>query len=67
MWRAEYTSRNFDFEAYATSRKQAVDTLIEGLNRHGKQYDCDPDWWYPEDICVYEFKSGAVYRDGISI
>jgi hypothetical protein len=66
MWIACYESRNFSFFAYGTTEQMARESLIKGLKTHGKQYDCEPDWYSPDDLYSYpiEIREGCCYRDG---
>lgn len=63
MWRAIYESTNFSFEAYGWTEKEARLVLLSGLTTHAKQYDCAPDWFFPEDIHAYQIETLIPYRD----
>jgi hypothetical protein len=63
IYKAWYDSRNFSFEAFSDNAEKAKATLIKGLRKHGKQYNCEPNWWYKEDVCVLEHKLNTPYRD----
>jgi hypothetical protein len=63
IYKAWYDSRNFSFEAFALDEKTAKATLIKGLRKHGKQYKCEPNWWYKDDVCVLEHELNTPYRD----
>jgi hypothetical protein len=63
IWKAWYDSRNFSFEAFSDDPVKAKATLIKGLRKHGKQYGCEPNWWYEQDVCVLEHKLDTPYRD----
>ncbi len=60
---AFYDSRNFSFEAFSDNERKAKATLIWGLRKHGRQYNCDPRWWYAQDVYVMEYKLNEPYRD----
>ena len=66
IYRAYYDSRHFHFEAYAETKKKAHAILLAGLKEHGKQYNCEPDWFmYGDSDCidVVEYVLGKAYRD----
>jgi len=63
IYRAWYDSRNFSFEAYGLTEREAKASLIKGLRLHGKQYNCEPRWWYKDDVCVMECQLNQAYRD----
>ena len=63
IYRAEYESRNFDFEGYGTTESQAKKAFMLALKRHTKQFDLDKDWYYKDDIFVVEYEIGTPYRD----
>jgi hypothetical protein len=63
IWKAWYDSRNFEFEAYGETPEGAKATLIKGLRKHGKQYNCEPNWWYADDICVLRYDLDTPFRD----
>jgi len=60
---AFYDSRNFSFEAFSDDPKKAKKILIQGLRKHGRQYGCEPNWWYADDVYVMEYKLNEPYRD----
>lgn len=60
---AYYDSRNFSFDAIGTDKRSAIQTLLDGLNKHGEQYNLESDWFYKEDIQVREMKFDQCYRD----
>ena len=63
IYGAFYDSRNFSFEAFSDDAEKAKATLIKGLRKHGRQYNCDPNWWYADDVYVVEYKLNECYRD----
>jgi hypothetical protein len=63
IYRANYESRNFSFEAYGKTKEDAKASLIIGLLRHMHQYDLDPDWYYEDDISVVGSQLNTPYRD----
>jgi hypothetical protein len=63
FWRAEYTSKSFEFEAYGASEADAVTALKVALRRHGEQYGCKRDWYYRDDLFAYPVRIGGGYRD----
>ena len=63
IYRAEYDSRNFNFVGYGTTESQAKKALMLALKLHTKQYKCDTDWYYKDDIYVVEYELGKPYRD----
>lgn len=67
IYRAYYESWNFTFEGFGKTEKQARDALQLALETHTKQYDCDPDWYYPTDIAVCKYKFGVPYRDRVEV
>ena len=67
MWIAYYESRHFTFYAYGSSADEAEKSLFKGLKSHEKQYDCDPDWYSPDEIYSFEVSEGCCYRDGLLI
>jgi hypothetical protein len=50
IYRAYYDSRNFSFEAYSQLESSARYHLLQGLKRHGEQYDLEPDWFMIGDV-----------------
>jgi hypothetical protein len=60
---AKYDSLNFSFEGYGSTQNQAKKTLMLALKLHTKQYKCDKDWYYKDDIFVVEYELGKPYRD----
>ena len=60
---AFYDSRNFSFEAFSDDPRKAKATLIKGLRDHGKEYKCEPNWWYKDDVYVMEYQLNISYRD----
>ena len=63
MWRAFYESANFTFEAFGDTEEEARAFLLDGFTVHAKQYDCEPDWFFPEDIRTGEIHARSVFRD----
>jgi len=63
MWRAVYESTNFSFEAYGKTEMEARETLLSGLAIHAKQYSCEPDWFFSNDIYIYKIETLVPYRD----
>ena len=66
IYRAYYDSRNFSFEAYAETKAKAHAILLTGLKQHGKEYNCEPDWFMFGDadgIEIAEYETGKAYRD----
>lgn len=66
IYKAYYDSRNFSFEAFATTREDARAILLKGLKEHGKQYKCEPDWFMFGDVDgieVVDYELGKAYRD----
>jgi hypothetical protein len=63
IYGAFYDSRNFSFEAFSNDERKAKATLIKGLRKHGRQYNCEPRWWYEQDVYVMEYKLNEPYRD----
>lgn len=67
IWRAKYESRNYEFEAYADTKKDALSTLLKGLTAHAKEFDLDTNWcWYDKgDITNTQYTLGNAYRYGL--
>lgn len=66
IYKAFYQSRNFSFEAFAATRKEAHSILLAGLKKHADQYNCDPDWFMFGDadgIEIVDYELGKAYRD----
>ena len=63
IYKAWYDSRNFSFEAFSKNERSAKAALLWGLRKHGQQYNCEPRWWYQDDVCVMEYKLNEPYRD----
>lgn len=63
LWKAEFSSRHFDFEAYGNTKLGACEALKLGLKRHAKQTKIPSDWFEESDIIVNEFKVGCAYCD----
>jgi hypothetical protein len=66
IYRAFYESRSFTFEAYSTEELHAKICLIDVLESHGKQYECEPCWWGGnlDDLSIQKITLGVGYRDG---
>jgi hypothetical protein len=64
IYRANYESRSFSFEAYGKTADDSKAALMVGLLRHMHQYNLEADWYYKEDIFVVEYELNAPYRDG---
>ena len=69
LFRAGYESRNFSFEAYGTTSRDAFDALVDGLQRHAVQYDLPSDWFDIDSISVnaITITIGKATRDGAII
>jgi len=66
IYRAYYDSRNFAFEAYAKTIKQAHAKCLEALHIHTKQCDLEPDWFMfgeSDGIEVDDYELDTPYRD----
>lgn len=63
IYRANYDSRNFSFEAYGKTSAAAHAALLAALLRHMDQYDLDADWYCKDDIAVQAFDLNTPYRD----
>jgi len=63
FWRAEYTSRSFEFEAFGPTEGEAYRNLIDTLHAHAAQLDLKPEWFYADDIYVYAVRFGLGNRD----
>jgi len=50
MWVAKSDSRNFQFEAYGTTKAKALEALKQCFIRHASDYDCSAYW--VEDMCT---------------
>lgn len=66
MWRAEYQSKHFCFEAYGETEEETRAYLLEGLRTHGKQCGLPDDWFHQDEVCPVEIFTG-VFRDGIPL
>jgi hypothetical protein len=62
---ATLDTRNFSFDALAPGRDEAWGILIQGLKRHGKEYQLPDDWFgqYLASIEVRTVETGIAYRD----
>ncbi len=73
FFRAELETRSFTFEAYGSTKKESIDTLIKCCKKHCKQYECSwvefispsisSEMFAKNNFAVYEIKIGAAYRD----
>jgi hypothetical protein len=63
IYRANYESRNFSFEAYGKTEPDARAALMIGLLRHTHQYNLEADWCCNDDISVVEYQLNTPYRD----
>ena len=63
IYRANYESRNFSFEAYGKTEQDARAALMIGLLRHMHQYNLEADWYCNDDISIVEYQLNAPYRD----
>jgi len=45
IYKAEFITDNFHFEALGDSANAAQQALLNGLTRHGREYRCRPLWW----------------------
>jgi hypothetical protein len=63
IYRANYESRNFSFEAYGKTKEDAKASLIIGLLRHMHQYNLEAEWYHNDDISIVEYQLNAPYRD----
>lgn len=63
IYRANYDSRNFSFEAYGKTSAAAYAALLAALLRHMDQYNLDADWYCKDDIAVQAFELNTPYRD----
>jgi hypothetical protein len=62
MWVAKSESRNFQFEAYGTTKAKALEALKQCFVNHGQNYDCNPDWADDMDLNdVYKIQANT-YR-----
>jgi len=68
--KAYFRTRNFEFEGFGKTEKQAREALERGLIRHSEQYHLptdwylEPDWHYKSCVEIYKFEFGCSYRDG---
>lgn len=63
VYLAEYESRNFDFQLIATNKRKARALMLKALRKHGRDYYCDRDWFYPDDIAIHEMPINVAFRD----
>ena len=66
IYRAYYDSHDFSFEAYSQLESSAKYHLLQGLKRHGEQYELEPDWYMIGDsdcIEVAEYDMDKPYRN----
>jgi len=66
LFKATLNADDFDFEAYGTTKISARAALFHGLAKHGKQFNCPPDWFseYLDSIEIREMRGGVAYRNG---
>jgi len=67
LYAADLETRNFAFTAFShKSTDDARALLIKGLEKHGRDLNCLPDWYrdFIDDIQVRKVETGACYRDG---
>ena len=68
IWLATLESRNFGFTAMGKTKAAARAALVEGLALHGRQYDCEPNWWewngWEDEVHLVELGGGECLRDG---
>lgn len=64
FWRVSLSTRNFDFEAFGATEKEAGDALTHGLRKHAEQYHLPRDWWYDFklDIASNHISLPSAYR-----
>jgi hypothetical protein len=64
IFKASLETRNFSFEAFNVDAASAETSLIEGLEKHAKQYRLQWNWHLAMagDINVTEVVIGAAYR-----
>lgn len=63
LWRARYSSRNFDFEAFGETKTGAEAALRLGLKHHANQTGIEWGWEGDDEFQFDEIKVGAAYRD----
>jgi hypothetical protein len=59
------TTDHFEFDAFGPTEDDAHAFLVAGLEEHGKQYRCAPQWWdeYIEDVQVIRARFPGCMRD----
>jgi hypothetical protein len=69
IFRATLSTRHFSFEAFGKTHDSTWGALVQGLNRHGRQYELPVNWYGDmiRDIEVTELAIGGVYRDNQEI
>ena len=66
VWLAEMDTRNFSFRAHASTKEEAVNALVLGLDVHRAMFNLKEDWYDLEsDVNCECYVLGAVYRDGM--
>lgn len=65
FWRAVFETRHFTFEAYGSTRVEAIATLKLGWIKHCLQAGADLEYIneYEDDIDAYEVELMSCYRD----
>jgi hypothetical protein len=64
IYRANYESRNFSFEAYGQTKSAALDALNVAIAKHNTQYKIsNPSWFYPDDVSLQAYDLNTPYRD----
>ena len=66
IYRAYYDSRSFTFETYSQSKSSARYHILNGLKRHGIEYDLPSDWYVIDGhngIEIDCYDADTPYRD----
>jgi hypothetical protein len=63
IFKGFYDSRKFCFEVFSLTGEGAAKAIRKALNDHTKQYGCEKDWFFEDDIFVVEYKLDTGYRD----
>jgi len=45
IYKAEYTTQRYRFEAIGSSTEEAHDALVQALEAHARDYGLKPNWW----------------------
>jgi hypothetical protein len=63
MYKAQFESKNFMFEAYGTTAENAINALKKGLRKHGRDYGVGSNWWkeFENDIYTIDFVFNHCY------